>query len=162
MTRKLLFLMGLIILAVLGFALLYRSYPTVIPLGPAPKRPSPTVVNTPAPAIPSKIFVSMSEQNDSGIGGEATITEVEGKAVVNLILVVYPTGLAQPAHIHLGSCSDLGVVKYPLSSPVDGLSETNLGISVKELLSGLPLAVNVHKSATEAGVYVSCGDITAR
>jgi hypothetical protein len=159
MAKKLALIFGLLILTVLGFALVYRSYPTVIPLGPAPKRPVPTVVNAPAPAIPSKIFVSMSEQNDSGIGGEATITEVEGKAVVNLILVVYPTGLSQPAHIHLGSCSDLGAVKYPLSAPVDGLSETNLGISVEELFSGLPLAINVHKSAAEAGTYVSCGDI---
>ena len=36
-----------------------------------------------------------------------------------------------------------------------------MDISLTRLLGELPLAVNVHKSATEVTTYVACGDIAA-
>lgn len=106
-----------------------------------------------------QINISLSEQNESGESGTATLTEVDGKVIVSLDLNGAPDSV-QPAHIHTGSCDNLGGVQNPLTSPVGGASETTLDVTMDDLLSGLPLAINVHKSPEEAGIYVACGDIT--
>ncbi len=105
------------------------------------------------------VTVKLSAQNNSGISGTATLTEVDGKAQVKLALTGGLATLAEPAHIHLGSCAALGDVKYPLSNVLTGKSTTVLNVSLAQLKAGLPLAINVHKSVAEAGVYVACGDI---
>lgn len=105
------------------------------------------------------VTVSLSEQNDSGMSGVAVLTEVEGGTSVSLNLTGAPEGVAQPAHIHTGSCEDIGGVAYPLEFPVDGVSETMLEVTIDELLFELPLALNVHKSPEEVDVYVACGDL---
>ena len=71
-----------------------------------------------------------------------------------------PAGVAQPAHIHVGACPGVGAVKYPLTFPVDGQSETVLDVTLEQLRSELPLAINIHRSAAEASVYVSCGELS--
>ena len=111
-------------------------------------------------SMEKSITVQLNEQNNSTQTGQAMLSDSDGKTKIVLDLNNYKQNVAQPAHIHLGTCSKLGSVKYPLMPIVNGKSETMLNISVSQLLSGLPLAVNVHKSAAEANVYVSCGDIT--
>lgn len=104
------------------------------------------------------ILVELSDQNNSGESGVATLVDFDGKAQVTMDLAgVFAR--SEPAHIHSGSCLELGAVKYPLASVERGFSDTTLEVSVEELLAQLPLAINVHKSAEEAGVYVACGDI---
>lgn len=86
-----------------------------------------------------------------------------------------------PAHIHEGSCEELGDVVYPLEDvsgePVSGTegatpesqaegqpgdviarSRTQVDASLDDILSG-EHAVNVHKSAEEIDVYVACGNV---
>ena len=106
------------------------------------------------------LVVSLAMQNNSKESGEALIEDVGGKAKVTVKLSGAPRETSQPAHIHVGACPDPGAVKYPLTSVINGNSITQLEISVEELLKNLPLAVNVHKSAAEAKVYVACGDIS--
>jgi hypothetical protein len=104
------------------------------------------------------ITVPLQPQNDSDIRGTVTITEAAGKA---RLTIQYNNGLKdtpQPAHIHTGSCAQLGGVKYPLTSAVNGASVTTLNISVAQLLKEKPWAINVHKSVAEADTYVACGD----
>lgn len=105
------------------------------------------------------LVITLSPQNDSGESGTATLKQENGKTKVVVDLDSAPSS-AQPAHIHTGSCADLGGVKYPLISPVDGESETLLDVPLTQLVSELPLAINVHKSSEEISVYVACGDIT--
>lgn len=106
------------------------------------------------------VSVELNEQNDSGEMGMATLTEVEGEVVVSLSTQGYAEDISQPAHIHLGSCPDVGAVEYPLTNVVNGESETTLeGVSMDDLESGLPLAINVHKSVPEVSVYTACGDL---
>lgn len=87
-----------------------------------------------------------------------------------------------PAHIHDGTCDNLGDVVYPLNdvsgailsstpeatpaSPSDaesgsvvGDSRTEVDVSLDDLTSG-EYAVNVHKSAEEIDVYIACGNVT--
>jgi len=115
---------------------------------------------TPAPSAASEVVVNLATQNSSSESGTATLTEVDGIVKVALKLTGAPAGVKQPAHIHVGACPDVGAVKYPLTSPVDGVSETMLDVTLAQLKSELPLGINVHKSAAEAKVYVSCGDLT--
>lgn len=102
----------------------------------------------------------LEEQNNSGQSGKVVITEVDGKAKVIVNLTGKPSSVDQPSHIHLSSCATIGAVKYPLTNVSKGASQTMLPVSIDELLAGLPLSLNVHKSQAEIGVYVACGDIS--
>lgn len=111
-----------------------------------------------APKI-EDIVIQMSAQNDSGQNGTATISEADGKASVVLSMSSLVDSNDQPAHIHLGTCANIGGVKYPLTNIKDGSSETLLDVSIADLLSQGELAINAHKSVAEVSVYTSCGDI---
>src|SRR5215211_5082170 len=81
---------------------------------------------------------------------------------------------AHPAHIHSGTCTDLGDVVAPLTDvtnigsdadrtgaasaiPVKS-SETVVDMPLQDLIDG-EYAINVHKSADEIDTYIACGDI---
>jgi len=108
---------------------------------------------------PGGVVVTLAEQNDSGETGSAVIDEVDGALRVTLDMQGQPAGVAQPAHIHSGTCAELGGVVYPLTSPTDGGSVTDVAVSLAELQAGGPVAVNIHKSGAEAQIYVACGNI---
>ncbi|HXV27103.1 MAG TPA: CHRD domain-containing protein [Candidatus Paceibacterota bacterium] len=105
------------------------------------------------------VHVLLTEQNASGESGSAVLQETDGSVRVTLTVNGQPAGVAQPAHIHHGTCAELGGVLHPLEFPSDGGSVTTLATTFAELLAEGPLAVNVHKSPQEAQVYVACGDI---
>ncbi|MDP3992290.1 MAG: hypothetical protein Q8P79_02160 [Nanoarchaeota archaeon] len=106
-----------------------------------------------------EITVGLAEENDSNQSGTATLVESGGQVTVTLNITGFVEGISQPAHIHNGSCPDVGAVKYPLSSVLNGISETTINATFDQLEDELPLAINVHKSAGESSVYVSCGDL---
>lgn len=92
-----------------------------------------------------------------------------------------------PAHIHSGSCEDLGDVVYPLNNivtmdrldatPVTGMAatpssvalistpviavgqNTTVDVSLDDLLAA-EHAINVHESPENIDIYIACGDIT--
>jgi hypothetical protein len=104
-------------------------------------------------------------------------------AVAALTLVV-PAGRAQtpvadteaeahPAHIHSGTCDQLGDVVYPLADvaaptgeemgaagghPVKVSEVNHVDVPLQEILDG-GHAINVHESAEAIDVYIACGDI---
>jgi Cu/Zn superoxide dismutase len=108
-----------------------------------------------------EVTVTLDALNNSGESGTATLTEVDGKTVVTLDLTGAPKGITQPAHIHVGECPGVGAVKYNLTFPKDGKSETTLDVNLETIMSSVPLAINIHKSANDAKTYVACGEITA-
>jgi len=128
-----------------------------------------TVPETPQQEIPQQIApepgatyheIYLYAQNDSGWDGIVHFDEQEGKLLITLVLLSTPEGVTQPAHIHSGSCEDLGSVKYPLIFPVDGgTTQTTLDMTLADLLAEAPWAVNVHKSIAEPDIYVSCGGL---
>lgn len=110
----------------------------------------------------SEIELNFGAQNNSGISGTATLSEKDNKVKVSLDFkssVLGLLSLAQPAHIHVGSCANIGSVKYPLNSAISGKSETMLDVSLANIKASLPLAINVHKSVAESNIYVACVDI---
>jgi hypothetical protein len=81
--------------------------------------------------------------------------------------------VAHPAHIHAGTCADLGDVVIPLPDvavPAGGeasgaasalpiaASRTVVDVPFRDIVEG-GHAVNVHLSADEIGTYIACGDI---
>src|SRR5688572_30124320 len=81
-----------------------------------------------------------------------------------------------PAHIHSGTCDDLGDIVAPLSDVTEQTAGESFGAStallVKESESDVPLplgdilsaphALNVHESAEAIQNYIACGDIGGR
>lgn len=110
----------------------------------------------------SKITINLLEQNSSAESGTATISDQDGKVIIILEVNGSPTGVEQPAHIHVGKCPAPGVVKYPLSPVLNGRSETTLNVTLEQILEELPLALNIHKSVQESKNYVACGDLKAQ
>lgn len=104
--------------------------------------------------------ITLTTQNNLGQSGTATLTEENGQVKVVLVMKGGTFTAPQPAHIHEGSCPNPGAVKYPLSNVVNGESETVLNVTMDAMLkSAAKLAINVHKSASEASVYTACGNI---
>lgn len=122
-------------------------------------KPNQSVSQTVESSMTRSYSVNLSEQNDSGEYGTATLREEGGKVKVTLSISGAPQDVTQPAHIHMGSCPEVGAVKYPLTFPINGTSETTLDTTLDQLKSQLPLSINVHKSAEEAKMYVACGDL---
>ena len=123
---------------------------------------SSTQYSSPSPeATTSKeATVILKPVNDSGEAGTAVLMEENGQTKVTINLIGYTKDIEQPAHIHLGVCPGVGAVKYPLTSIVNGASTTTLAVTLEQLRKELPLAINVHKSATEVSVYTACGPIS--
>jgi hypothetical protein len=106
------------------------------------------------------VTVRLREQNKSGESGTARLTPAGDKTKVEISLKGAPKGVSQPAHIHDGTCAKLDPKpKYGLENVVDGKSTTEVPVALNKLL-GEKVAINVHKSAQEAKVYVACGNIT--
>ncbi|MEK7584165.1 MAG: cupredoxin domain-containing protein [Patescibacteria group bacterium] len=102
---------------------------------------------------------TLQEQNDSGLSGTVKLREEAGKTIVTFAVTGGASGVAQPAHIHEGTCANLGGVVYPLTNVVNGASVTSLDVALDALLLQGPRAVNIHKSQSEVSVYVACVDI---
>ena len=109
-------------------------------------------------ATAEAVTVELKAVKDSGVSGKATLTPMDMKTKVTIELTGAPQGIAQPAHVHQGTCENLGPPKYPLDAVKDGKAETTIDAKLSDLTSG-DLAINVHKSEKEMSVYAACGEI---
>lgn len=148
--------------AALGAALVFA---TTVPIGAQGTGGSPGHMSK-KPAMmmagPHQVTVALKALNGSGESGKAVLKDTAAGLSVMLTLTGGPAGVAQPAHIHKGTCAKLDPKpEYPLTSVVGGASKTIVpGVTIAKLLAS-PNAINVHKSAKEIPTYVSCGDIAA-
>jgi len=106
------------------------------------------------------LTVKMVAENGSGETGTATLTQVADGVRVSVKLENAPKDTPQPTHIHIGTCAHINKApEYPLANTVNGEGVATVkGIMLADLMKG-SYAINVHKSGTELGTYVSCGDI---
>ncbi len=114
-------------------------------------------------AAAAAITIPIDPQNGSGIAGTATLTDLgNGQTRVDISVTGFQGGTASPAHIHMGTCATLNpAILYPLTDVVSGKSTTVVNVTTATLLAQ-PHAINIHKSAQEATVYVACGTIAAQ
>lgn len=109
---------------------------------------------------PRVAVATLNSQNNSGQAGTATVINLpEDKSQVIITLFGVTAGVSQPAHIHEGTCENLGAIKYPLNNLLNGNSSTVLDIDVGRLGREMPLAVNIHKSERENKTSTSCGNL---
>jgi Cu/Zn superoxide dismutase len=105
------------------------------------------------------VTVQLTPQNNSGESGTATFTEQGAKTKVTVAVTGAPAGVAQPLHVHKGTCAQLDPKPaYGLAALTDGKSETTIDVSLAALQAG-GFAVNGHKSAAEVSTYVFCGNV---
>ena len=105
------------------------------------------------------ITVQLTPQNNSGESGTATLTEQGTKTKVTVAVTGAPAGVAQPLHVHKGTCAQLDPKPaYGLAALTDGKSETTIDVSLAALQAG-GFAVNGHKSAADVSTYVFCGNV---
>jgi hypothetical protein len=116
---------------------------------------------SPAPALDDVVTVKLQAQNNSGQSGTATLLPEGNKTKVVVEIPNMPTGASQPAHIHMGRCNNLDKApKWKLESVQNGRSVTVVPVPLDTILKD-KTAINIHKSAAEAQVYVACGNIIA-
>lgn len=112
-----------------------------------------------AHALDDVVTVRLEAQNNSGQNGIATLFPQGEKTRVVIEILNAPPGIAQPAHIHAGRCDKLDKApKWPLEAVKGGRSVTLVPASIDAILKD-KTAINIHKSAAEAQVYVACGNI---
>src|SRR3989344_814614 len=61
----------------------------------------------------NELTINLTEENNSSESGTAVLVKENGQVVVTLNMTGFTEGVSQPAHIHVGSCPDVGAVKYP-------------------------------------------------
>jgi hypothetical protein len=115
-----------------------------------------------APAGAKSIVVPLKAVGGSGEMGRAIITDMPGivpMVKVSITVSGEPAGANQPSHIHKGVCGSNGPILKPLTNVVNGHSVTSItGITVTQL-KAQPTYINIHKSAAQLSVIVTCGNI---
>lgn len=119
---------------------------------PAPSSPAPAAVRK----MPAQF--KLAPQNNSAEAGTATLLDGAGGLIVRLRLS--NASGDQPAHIHKGTCEKLDPKPaFGLRPAHEGFSESHVpGVTTADLAKGA-YAINVHKSTTDLGTYVSCGNL---
>jgi hypothetical protein len=106
--------------------------------------------------------ITLTQENNSGQNGTAAFSDLGNSTTRVTIEISGGSEVPQPAHIHAGQCGPTlnPAPAYPLSNVTNGKSETVINVDLHDLTGGT-FALNVHKSAAEASVYVACGNVVA-
>lgn len=106
------------------------------------------------------LTLDLAAQNGSGQSGTAQLTADREKTRI-VVEVANPPEVAQPSHVHKGTCDEIGDVVAPLENVVDGRAESVVDMSLAELRRG-GLIVHAHKSEAEYDTSVACAEITPK
>ena len=106
-----------------------------------------------------RLNLDLVEQIDSGQSGTATFERLDDGGTLIVLELTNPPDVAQPAHVHFGTCDDLGDPLVPLTAVEDGRSETETQTSLERLQEG-DLVIHAHKSDAEYDVSVACAPVT--
>jgi len=99
-------------------------------------------------------FIVLDEMNGSGQTGSVTLS---ARGDQTGVVVSATADISALAHIHEGSCAELGGVAHELNDTSESISSTTVDATLDSLIDGR-FAVNLHTDG-DPGVYNSCGDI---
>ena len=110
-------------------------------------------------AVTPPFVLEFEPQNDSGVTGSVALTAAgEGRTLIEVSVV--PNGHPDmPAHVHPGTCAEpVPQPMFPLENVLDGVSRTQIPISLAELRAETAY-VNLHHSNDEMRTSVACIDL---
>src|SRR5579863_3262572 len=85
----------------------------------------------------SSVTVTLSQLYGSGEAGTAVFSQASDGVHVVMSLAGAPSGVDQPAHIHIGTCTKNVATQWVLHNLINGKSVSTLrGITLAELTSG--------------------------
>ena len=113
-----------------------------------------------SPSLDDRLTLGLVEQNDSGQSGTATFEQLDDGTTLIVLELTNPPDVSQPAHVHFGTCDDLGDPLVPLTAVEEGRSETETQTSLERLQEG-DLVIHAHKSDAEFDVSVACAPVTS-
>ena len=108
---------------------------------------------------------SLSAQNNSRVSGTAGVQSVAVGSGVRISIEGAAPGAQHPWHVHLGRCGSGGAIVgrasayAPLQVGTDGRASANTTIDVA-LRESESYHVNVHRSPTDLGTIISCGNLS--
>jgi hypothetical protein len=118
---------------------------------------------------PNEVRVTMNPDNNSGQSGFAVLTQAGPKKLVVVIETSAPDfSSEQRAHIHVGTCGEIGEIRAGLTNLKEladkpgrfGSTTTVESLGLDDLSTG-EWAINVH-DARDNAVYTSCGEIKVK
>lgn len=133
----------------------------------AADRADPTLAQASPSAQSVQWTATLGPQSGTNVAGTATVSSgdnaAQTRASVNLTGA--DSGAVHPWHVHSGRCGDNGPIVGPASAypPLtvagDGTATVTATLPFATPMSG-SYYVNVHRSATEMGTIVSCGNLS--
>ncbi|MGH7476642.1 MAG: hypothetical protein ACRELD_10160 [Longimicrobiales bacterium] len=106
----------------------------------------------------------LTERNDSDLRGAAAANTGWGQTGASITIAGADSGGQHPWHVHTGSCDSGGGIvgpatAYPvLSVGANGQASASATVAL-ELTPGASYHVNVHRSPTDLGTIIACGDL---
>lgn len=155
----------------LGACATSSGTPATTPAGTPTGTPAPTAAAAPAGTNPTALgqtyqwATTISPEGGSGISGTAAAVGDTHQTHTTVSLSGAMAGAVHPWHIHAGQCGSNGAIvgppaSYPpLKVASDGTASAS-AVIVPGLETGSRYYVNIHKSSTEMGTIVGCGDLT--
>ncbi len=107
---------------------------------------------------------TLSERNGSAVRGTVRLQSAVIGSGGNIAITGATPGASHPWHVHVGRCGGSGsMVGSPGSYPVltvgtDGTASANVTIGTA-LSEGTAYSVDVHRSSTDMGTIIACGDL---
>lgn len=107
---------------------------------------------------------SLTARNNSSVHGTAGVQSAVVGAAVHISISGATPGAVHPWHVHSGSCANSGGVigsvgDYSvLTVGADGTASATVTIGAP-LTEGNAYSVNVHRSVSELGTIIACGDL---
>ena len=117
---------------------------------------------TPTPAVRlvgDETEIKLYLQPLTGVGQTGFATLISSGAQTKLDIDLSPPyDVAQPIHIHSGSCSDIGTVIEPLENVIRGRSATVVDRPLESLTTE-GMLINVHASFDDFGTSTACVEL---
>jgi hypothetical protein len=118
-----------------------------------------------AARMPMKWTATLAPQGGTSIAGTATVEPAGGQSKATVTLTGGAPNATYPWHVHAGACGGNGKVVGPATAYTPLKTDT---YGAAKVTVTLPFAapdsgsyyVNIHKSPTDMGTIVSCGNLT--
>jgi hypothetical protein len=107
---------------------------------------------------------TLTPRNESSVRGTIELKSALVGGTANVSITGATAGSQHPWHVHTGTCANSGaIVGSPPSYPVlsvgsDGRASATATIGAA-LTPGTPYIVNVHRSTSDMGTIIACGEL---